>query len=408
MGGTRTAASLVACEKDSRGGIESTQKSMVGSESPLASKLQQAWLDSQRPKFQRRSSGAAGERIGFSVTAAGINKQSTADSAELDTGSQLKIGGIHKSNSEYAPNEESILPHKRRADLPVFPKKVVPQLISYSRLSERPRGSPSLDTSGTNSSSTSAPVVAAGANISVSGSPLISGACNYNPVRDVRGSDDEVDVARKNCEDMELSISDGGLVDSPPEQTANMMMNFLESVLMDENMEDEMYMLQGRSAYLAMTKDLAQLIHPPAAEAGSSETSTSESSEGINSWDEAEIDYGESCRITNNSHDAPEFVVRRPPVESVEDELLRLFACRLGKHVMDESPGFAGSEAGRSVWMDNALKSTSIDCDDELWNSSLWNSSFRGMPPSVSTSSETDPTPTSSPPSVDLIDLLLR
>lgn len=399
----------MACEKDSRGGIESTKKSMVGSESPLASKLQQAWLDSQRPKFQRRSSGAAGERINSSVTAAGINKQSTADSAELDTGSQLKIGGIHKSNSDqYASNEESILPHKRRPDLPVFPKKVVPQLISYSRLSERPRGFPSLDSSGTNSSSTSSPVVAPGANISVSGSPLISGACNNNPVRDVRGSDDEVDVARKNCEDMELSNSDGGLVDSPPEQTANMMMNFLESVLMDENMEDEMYMLQGRSAYLAMAKDLAQLIHPPAAEAGSSETSTSGSSEGINAWDEAEIDYGESCRITNNSHDVPEFVVRPPPAESVEDELLRLFACRLGKHVMDESPGFAGSEAGPSVWMDNALKTTSIGCDDELWNSSLWNSSFGGVSPSVSMSSETDPTPTLSPPSVDLIDLLLR
>ena len=124
----------------------------------------------------------------------------------------------------------------------------------------------------------------------MSGSPLISGACNYNPVRDVRGSDDEVDVARKNCEDMELSISDGGLVDSPPQQTANMMMNFLESVLMDENMEDKMYMLQGRNAYLAMAKDLAQLIHPLEAEAGSSETSTSGSSEGMNAWDEAEID----------------------------------------------------------------------------------------------------------------------
>lgn len=378
-----------------------------GSESPLASKLQQAWLDSQRPKFQRRSSGAAGERINSSVTAAGISRQSSADSAELDTGSQLKVGGIQRSNSEYESNEESIFPHKRRPDLPVFPKKVVPQLISYSRLSDPPRGSSSLDTGSTNSSSTSAPVIAAGAKITVSGSPLISGACkNDNPVRDVRGSDGEVDIGRKNCEDTELLSSDGGLIDSPPEQTANMMMNFLESVLMDENMEDEMYMLQGRSAYLAMAKDLAQLIHPPpAAEAGSSETSTSGSSEGIDAGAEAEINYDESCRSTNNGDDAPaEFVVRPPPAESVEDELLRLFACRLGKHVMDESPVFAGSEAGPSVWMDNALARTSSDHDDELWNSSLWNSSFAGMPPSVSTSSsETDPTP-----SVDLIDLLLR
>jgi hypothetical protein len=375
-----------------------------GSESPLASKLQQAWLDSQRPKFQRRSSGAAGERINSSVTVAGITKQRSADSAELDTGSQLKIGGIQRSNSEYESNEEWIFPHKRRPDLPVFPKKVVPQLISYSKLSEPPRGSSSLDTSSINPSSTSAPVVAVSAKKnSVSDSPLISGASHNNPVRDVRGSNDEVDIARKNCEDMESSSSDGGLIDSPPEQSANMMMNFLESVLMDENMEDEMYMLQGRSAYLAMAKDLAQLIHPPAAEAGSSETSTSGSSEGINAGAEAETNDDESCGITNNSDDAPEVVVRPPPAESVEDELLRLFACRLGKHVMDESSGFAGSEPAPSVWMDNALARTSCDDEDEFWNSSLWNSSFARMPPSVSTSSETDPTP-----SVDLIDLLLR
>lgn len=375
-----------------------------GSESPLTSKLQQAWLDSQRPKFQRRSSGAAGERINSSVSAAGINKESTADSADLDTGSQLKIGGIHKSNSEYKSNEESNFPHKRRPDLLVFPKKVVPQLISYSRLSEPPRGSPSLDISSTHSSSTSAPVVAAGAKIIVSG----SSACKNDPVRDVRGTDDGVDVARKNCEDTELSISDGGLVDSPPEQTANIMMNFLESVLMDENMEDEMYMLQGGSAYLAMAQDLAQLIHPPAAEAGSSETSTSGSSEGINAWAEAEINYDESYRITNNSDHAPEVMVQPLPAESVEDELLRLFACRLGKHVMDDSPNFAGSETRPSIWMDNALTSTSFDHDDELWNSSFLNSSYAGMSPSVSTSSETNSTPTSSPPSVDLINLLLR
>ena len=100
--------------------------------------------------------------------------------------------------------------------------------------------------------------------------------------------------------------------------------------------------------------------------------------------------------------------MRPPPAESVEDKLLRLFPCRLGKHMMDKSPRFAWSEVGRSIWIDNALKNTSIDCDDELWNSSLWNSSFMRMSPSMSTSSESDPTPTSSPRSVDLIDLLLR
>lgn len=394
-------------------------KSMVGSggsESPLTSKLQQAWLDSQRPKFQRRASGAAGEsRVNSAVSAAaaGITQQSTADSAELDTGPHLKLGGIHKSSSEFESNEESIFPHKRRPDLPVFPKKVVPQLISYSRLSELPRGS--LDTSSTNSSSTSAPAVvaAAGARITASSSPLISSACNYDPTRDVRGSDDNVDAARENCQGIELSSSDGGSVDSPPEQTANMMMNFLESVLMDENMEDEMYMLQGGSAYLAMAKDLAQLIHaPPAAEAGSSETSTSGSSGGIDdAWAEAEINYDESCRIINNNNNneaGPEFVVRPPPAESVEDELLRLFACRLGKQLMEESPSFVGSEIGPSVWMDDALTGTSYDDDDELWNSSLWNSSFGGIPPSLSVSSDANPTSTSRPPSVDLINLLLR
>lgn len=200
--------------------------------SPLASQLQQAWLQSQihsqSPKLQKRGLVKDVSRASYHQVASDLSS----------------IVADHTG----VVNREEFYFHKSRLETPEFPKRpVIPQLFSYSRKADLPVRS---------SSGSSLQSEASSSTLSCLSSPR-SGSLSPSSQR--VGGFQEV-----------VNYGDDGALDLAGQTEP--LVRFLDGLLMDENMEEKKFTSQEGFNYQAMAKELDAFVSPDALELGNSES----------------------------------------------------------------------------------------------------------------------------------------
>ncbi|KAG0603505.1 hypothetical protein M758_10G098700 [Ceratodon purpureus] len=201
--------------------------------SPLESLLQQAWLQSHRPKVQRR-----------------ITSPSPLADVSLGrrSGSQSPSGvlsGRIPAQAVYQDGPEKLFFHKSRLDAStVFISRfALPELKCYSTKADIPRSVSLLQWNqpGSSGSGYGRPQALK----SLGGSPTPSSESWTSTVRQFSGITESGD-------------SSCGSVDF--EGQTQPLASYLDTILMDENLEEEKSMLHETSAYQAMAKEISDLI----------------------------------------------------------------------------------------------------------------------------------------------------
>lgn len=288
-------------------GIRSKRAGSGGNEcSPLASQLQQAWLQSQissqSPKFQKRGQDVSAERRAS-------NPQFHPEFHQI--ASDLSSIVADHAGLDNAVNHEDLYFHKSRHETPEFPKRpVFPQLVSYSQKADLPQRSRSGSFSEMSTSALSS--------VSSQRSATLSPACSSS------------------SSEFQAQAFDDAAVDSESKSALDHRAQSTELFFLngDENVEGEMFMLPEDFDYQAMAKEIDELVGP----------NTLEISGDAPGYD--------------NSWTATGFI---PTEEGVTDKFIHAYTCNLTKHVTD-----ASENVDSSTWENE--RDACTDHGDESWD----------------------------------------
>ncbi|KAG0563324.1 hypothetical protein KC19_8G021800 [Ceratodon purpureus] len=353
--------------------------------SPLASQLQQAWLQSQIQSPRSQSPRQSPQVMK-------IQKRGVVQDVSAEKGHQQfhqvasdlsSIVADHAGVQSFgmARNEELYF-HKSRHETPEFPKRpVFPQLVSYSKKQDLPQRSRSGNVNSEFRTSSSALSC-----VSSQRSGSLSPSCSFTSRDFLMPESDDTFEAVDSPDDVDalgLAAEAGSFV------------RFLDSIVdMDENAEEERKLtLQEDLDYQAIAKELDDLIQADGLEIRESESTTGEAYD--NSWTTAG------------------FV---PTEESVTDKFIHAYTCNLNKHVTDVS-----GNVDASTWINE--RDVCTDHSDSSWdwdleciraksggnrrNTAPW-SSFHGQDFSLGRDMSLDAFTSFTPGCVDLKGLLLR
>ena len=321
-------------------GIWQSRAGSGGTESPLASQLQQAWLQSQiqlprsHPSSRRQSprlsqAPSKYQKRGCVLDVSAEREAHSHEEYHQVPSDLLSIVADHSGLQNYAVTREDLYFHKSRHETPEFPKRpVFPQLVSYSRKADVPQRSLSsrdLSSEFGSSSSLSGHSSQRSDSLSPSGS-FTSG--------DFRGSelDDALDAVDSRNEDLEAKTEP--------------LVRFLDGILdMDENaVEETKLTLEGDSEYQAIAKEFAKefddLVRVP-----------SDALEICGSPDSVDAAYDNSWTIAGNL----------PTEDSVAERFIHAYTCNLNKHVNDVS-----GNVDASTWVNE--RDACTDHSDESWD----------------------------------------
>ena len=302
--------------------------------SPLASQLQQAWLQSQihsqSTKLQKRG-------LATQVTDVSIEKRASYPQLHPVASDRSSIVADH-NGVRGVVNYEELYFHKSRLETPEFLKRPdTPQLVSYSRKADLPQRSISGSISDVSTLSS----------LSSPRSGSLSPSSNFTPRvgRQQAAFDAALDVA---------DYADSGALDLAGQSEP--LVRFLDGELTDEDLEEQMS--QEGFNCKAMAKELEALVSPEALELGSSEFT--------------DEDYDISWTTTRFS---------LPTEEDVTDRLIHAYTNNLNKHVTDVTDVTENVDA--STWINEQDACT--DHSDESWDYYL--ECIRAKPESRSSSS---------------------
>lgn len=335
---------------------EGSSEENLAAISPLESLLQQAWLQSHRPKLQRRIASAplpdllVGRRSG--------SQQST--SPVVSEVMSAPVSPVCKEGPE------KLFFHKSRPNVStvLIPRFALPELKCYSQKTDIPRSVSLLQWTH--------PVPGAGngrsqALKSLGGSPTLSSENRTGKSEHLSGITESGD-------------SSSGSVDFEAQTTP--LASYLDAILMDENLEEEKSMVHETSAYQAMAKEISGLI---GLESGA-ECEESDVVDYEGCWEDAESCNAESeiCMIEKSSAyqamakeiadlispsstlcesgatecSNDEICVRddfRPPDEITVRKIMGAYACVLSKHIADVSINFGNIDPRTSTESDTIL-----------------------------------------------------
>jgi hypothetical protein len=282
--------------------------------SPLASQLQQAWLQSQiqsqSTKLQRR--GLATQVQDVSVERRASYQQFHQVASDLSS-----IVADH-NGIRGAVNYEELYFHKSRLETPEFPKRpVTPQLVSYSRKADLPQRSVSGSLSD-------------GSTLTSLSSPR-SGSLSPSSQVTPRGPERQAfDGALADC-------GDSGVLDLAGQTEP--LVRFLDGLSMDEELEK--FASQTGFNCQATAKEFDALISSEALELGNSESS--------------DEDYDISWTTTSFSMQTE---------EDLTDKLIHAYTCNLSKHVTDVTD--VAENVDSSTWFNEQDACT--DHSDIQWD----------------------------------------
>lgn len=307
--------------------------------STLESQLQQAWLQSQIPKVQRRSvTGSLSDRVFGekpSCSQSSAELPLNAVSGRAGDGSDVEKTYFHKSRPESVPSE-------------FLRRFATPQLETISEKTDVPvprsNSAPLPDSRNTST-------VSDGFSHSTSASTLFTSSDELNSIDSHHsmggGVFDSVDFDGIGCGSVDLAG-----------QTEPLAL-FLDDILLNEELEEEKCLVQQTSAYQAMEKEIADLLAPDSAVDGACDsdgvdeydrfwtnvdfTSTEESSEykamakeiaDLLSPEPTIIDDGGSEVLNDKSNTSTEFV---PSEEDMALMMMEGYTSMLSKHIKDVS-----------------------------------------------------------------------
>lgn len=297
---------------------QSRADSAAGTEySPLASQLQQAWLQSQ---IQSQSTKLQRRGLTTQVKDVSVEKRASKQQFHQVASDLSSIVADHNGVRGY----EELYFHKSRLETPEFPRRpVTPQLVSYSRKADLPQRliSGSLSDFSTLSS------------LSSSRSDSLS-SCNSNFTP--RG-------ARRQASDSALDVADYGDSHGALDLAGQTepLVRFLDGLLMEENLEDEKFTSHEGFNCQAIAKELDALVSPEALELGNSECT--------------DEDYDISWTTTRFS---------LLTEEDVSDQLIHAYTCNLNKHVTDVTD--VTENVDSSIWINE--RDACTDHSDESWD----------------------------------------
>lgn len=289
--------------------------------SPLASQLQQAWLQSQiqsqAPKHQKRGFTTLGEDD--------VSVQNRVVQQFHQVASDLSSIVADHANHTGFPNvveKEELYFHKTRLEMPEFPRRPeTPQLVSYSRKADKPQKPRSGNFLERRSSSYSSLSSAS------SGSLSPTSTVSFESVQLHQEFDAPLDVA-------DYAIS--GTLDLACQSEP--LVRFLDGMLAEDNMDGKKFTLQEGFDYHAIAKEFDDIARPNlASEYGSS--------------DFADGDYDMSWASMGIL----------PTEEAVADKLIHAYTSNLNKHVTDVS-----ENVDSSTWVNEGDACT--DHSDQSWD----------------------------------------
>ena len=342
-----------------RRSAESSQERCTGV-SPLESLLHQAWLQSHRPKLQKRITS-------LPLVDVSLGRRNGSQSTSLMPSEKI----IAQAGCQDGP--ENLYFHKSRLDESAVSilRFALPELKCYSTKTDIPRSVSLLQWA--------QPVPGAGyGRIQplklLGGSPTLSSENQISKVDHLFGA-------------TESGVISCGSVDF--EGQTQPLASYFDAILMDENPEEEMSMLHETSAYQAMAKEISDLI-------GLESVAECEESDVVDfegSWEDPECCLLEkssgyqamtkevSDLISPNStvcdSGATEFsddeiCVRadfRPTEEFAVRKMMEAYACVLSKHIADVSI----SSGNRDLRNEPVVTDTILIFLDEDWKSYLQN-----------------------------------
>lgn len=374
-------------------GAISSSADRAGS-SPLTSKLQQAWLYSQISKVQRRGVSSASP-------VADVATEKRACTLPVDSFASSPLATIKTSGVLNASQYEASYVHKSRpsaaGSLDFLRTSGGPQLVSYSKKMDKIPPLPSC--SPTISSSDETCVTTTTTTTTSTTSTLTSTSTSAGSTSTDSSSNPSTSESFTSCGAVEDALQDFVGATNAAEQVHDEFdgsidvlaqvepyLNYLDGMLMDEDVEEDRLLMEEGGAYLALAKDLEALIEgePRALEIISD---TGEEAEVPEVYDE---DWTKGA-LGSDENDTENFI--------------HTYTCQLSGHIMDLSLNSSSPrELDFSRWRGNEADSRS-DSEESgnLPNHSLdSNQCPAGEISTVSCDAVTDPA------TEELVDLLQR
>lgn len=331
-------------------GAISSSADRAGS-SPLTSKLQQAWLYSQISKVQRRG-------VSSTSPVADVATEKRACTLPVESFASSPLATIKTSGVLNASQYEASYVHKSRpsaaGSLDFLRTSGGPQLVSYSKKMDKIPPLPSCSPTISSSDETCVTTTTTTTTSTSAKSTLTSTSTSAGSTSTDSSSNPSTSESFTSCGAVEDALQDFVGATNAAEQVHDEFdgsidvlaqvepyLNYLDGMLMDEDVEEDRLLMEEGGAYLALAKDLEALIEgePRALEIISD---TGEEAEVPEVYDE---DWTKGA-LGSDENDTENFI--------------HTYTCQLSGHIMDLSLNSSSPrELDFSRWRGNEADSRS-------------------------------------------------
>lgn len=330
-------------------GAISSSADRAGS-SPLTSKLQQAWLYSQISKVQRRG-------VSSTSPVADVATEKRACTLPVESFASSPLATIKTSGVLNASQYEASYVHKSRpsaaGSLDFLRTSGGPQLVSYSKKMDKIPPLPSCSPTISSSDETCVTTTTTTTTSTSAKSTLTSTSTSAGSTSTDSSSNPSTSESFTSCGAQEDALQDFVGATNAAEQVhddefdgsmdvlaqVEPYLNYLDGMLMDEDVEEDRLLMEEGGAYLALAKDLEALIEgePRALEISN------------DNGEEAEVPGVYDEDWTKGALGSDEI-----DTDNFTDNFIHTYTCQLSGYIMDLSLGSSSpSELDFSRWRGN-------------------------------------------------------